>query len=106
VAFAGFDGATFTTAPNAGVIFVTLKPFEERLKAGSTQRESSMVFVRKCRRCVRPSCSQYRRRPSQVLELVVVSKCMCRIAPAVAREPLNKRSAQFWVLHIVQYVDA
>src|SRR5713226_2956067 len=34
VAFAGFDGATFTTAPNAGVIFVTLKPFEERVKAG------------------------------------------------------------------------
>jgi hydrophobe/amphiphile efflux-1 (HAE1) family protein len=34
VAFAGFDGATFTSAPNAGVIFVTLKPFEERVKAG------------------------------------------------------------------------
>ena len=34
VAFAGFDGATFTNAPNAGVIFVTLKPFEERVKAG------------------------------------------------------------------------
>ncbi len=34
VAFAGFDGATFTNAPNAGVIFVTLKPFEERAKAG------------------------------------------------------------------------
>src|SRR5262252_8289306 len=34
VAFAGFDGATFTTAPNAGVIFVVLKPFDERLKAG------------------------------------------------------------------------
>jgi hydrophobe/amphiphile efflux-1 (HAE1) family protein len=34
VAFAGFDGATFTTAPNAGVIFVTLQPFEERVKAG------------------------------------------------------------------------
>jgi HAE1 family hydrophobic/amphiphilic exporter-1 len=33
VAFAGFDGATFTNAPNAGVIFVTLKPFEERVKA-------------------------------------------------------------------------
>jgi multidrug efflux pump subunit AcrB len=28
VAFAGFDGATFTSAPNAGVIFVTLKPFD------------------------------------------------------------------------------
>jgi hydrophobic/amphiphilic exporter-1 (mainly G- bacteria), HAE1 family len=34
VAFAGFDGATFTAAPNAGVIFVPLKPFEERVKAG------------------------------------------------------------------------
>jgi hydrophobe/amphiphile efflux-1 (HAE1) family protein len=34
VAFAGFDGATFTNAPNAGVVFVPLKPFEERVKAG------------------------------------------------------------------------
>ena len=34
VAFAGFDGATFTNAPNAGVIFVTLKPFDQRVKAG------------------------------------------------------------------------
>ena len=37
VAFAGFDGATFTNAPNAGVIFITLDPFEERLKAGLTK---------------------------------------------------------------------
>src|ERR1700704_4224493 len=36
VSFAGFDGATFTNAPNAGVIFVPLKPFEERIKAGLT----------------------------------------------------------------------
>ena len=36
VAFAGFDGATFTNAPNSGVIFVTLKPFEERVKAELT----------------------------------------------------------------------
>ncbi len=34
VMFAGFDGATFTDAPNYGVIFVVLKPFEERVKAG------------------------------------------------------------------------
>ena len=33
VAFAGFDGATFTNAPNSGVVFVPLKPFEERVKA-------------------------------------------------------------------------
>jgi HAE1 family hydrophobic/amphiphilic exporter-1 len=30
VAFVGFDGATFTNAPNTGVVFVTLRPFEER----------------------------------------------------------------------------
>jgi hydrophobe/amphiphile efflux-1 (HAE1) family protein len=34
VSFAGFDGATFTNAPNSAVVFVTLKPFEERVKAG------------------------------------------------------------------------
>lgn len=37
VAFVGFDGATFTNAPNTGVIFVTLDPFDERLKAGLTK---------------------------------------------------------------------
>ncbi len=30
IAFAGFDGATFTTAPNAGAIFITLKDFNHR----------------------------------------------------------------------------
>ncbi|HET6234400.1 MAG TPA: multidrug efflux RND transporter permease subunit [Acetobacteraceae bacterium] len=34
VAFTGFDGATFTNAPNAGVIFVALKPFEQRVPLG------------------------------------------------------------------------
>ena len=32
VAFAGFDGATFTNAPNTAVIFVRLKSFEDRIK--------------------------------------------------------------------------
>jgi hydrophobe/amphiphile efflux-1 (HAE1) family protein len=36
VVFTGFDGATFTNAPNAGVIFVTLKPFAERHRLGLT----------------------------------------------------------------------
>ncbi|WP_206929341.1 efflux RND transporter permease subunit [Roseococcus thiosulfatophilus] len=36
VAFAGFDGATFTNAPNAGVIFATLAPFEARAAQGLT----------------------------------------------------------------------
>jgi hydrophobic/amphiphilic exporter-1 (mainly G- bacteria), HAE1 family len=37
VAFVGFDGATFTNAPNTGVIFVRLTDFRERLKAGLTK---------------------------------------------------------------------
>jgi hydrophobe/amphiphile efflux-1 (HAE1) family protein len=34
VPFAGFDGATFTNAPNAGAIFTPLAPFEERAAQG------------------------------------------------------------------------
>jgi multidrug efflux pump subunit AcrB len=37
VAFAGFDGGTFTNAPNTGVIFVPLRPFEERVAKGLTE---------------------------------------------------------------------
>jgi HAE1 family hydrophobic/amphiphilic exporter-1 len=36
VAFVGFDGATFTNAPNTGVVFAGLKPFEERAREGLT----------------------------------------------------------------------
>ncbi|MBX6321321.1 MAG: multidrug efflux RND transporter permease subunit [Rhodospirillaceae bacterium] len=36
VPFAGFDGATFTNAPNAGAIFATLAPFSERAARGLT----------------------------------------------------------------------
>ena len=36
VGFAGFDGATFTQASNAGAIFTPLDPFEERAKRGQT----------------------------------------------------------------------
>ena len=34
VSIPGFNGATFTNAPNAAVVFVTFKPFEERLPQG------------------------------------------------------------------------
>ena len=36
VAFVGFDGATFTNAPNTGVVFASLKPFEVRTHEGLT----------------------------------------------------------------------
>jgi len=42
VAFAGFDGATFTNAPNAGVIFVALDEFADRLEDGLT---SDMILA-------------------------------------------------------------
>jgi hydrophobe/amphiphile efflux-1 (HAE1) family protein len=32
--FVGLDGATFTNAPNAGTIFLSLRPFEERIADG------------------------------------------------------------------------
>ena len=34
VIISGFDGATFTNTTNGAVMFLTLKPFEERVKAG------------------------------------------------------------------------
>ena len=37
VAFVGFDGATRINSPNAGVVFVRLQGFEERLKLGLTK---------------------------------------------------------------------
>jgi len=36
VPFAGFDGATFTNAPNAGAIFARLGPFPDRVSKGLT----------------------------------------------------------------------
>ena len=56
VAFTGFDGGTFTNAPNAGVIFVPLKPFAERVPLGLTRgpdpgRPASAAGT--ARRCVR-----------------------------------------------------
>ncbi len=36
IAFVGLDGATFTNAPNTGVIFIGLKDFKERTKEGLT----------------------------------------------------------------------
>ena len=36
VPFTGFDGATFTNAPNAGAIFATLAPFEDRVAKGQS----------------------------------------------------------------------
>ena len=46
VVFAGFDGATFTNAPNSGAIFTPFKPFAERVAAGQSA-ESIQAELRK-----------------------------------------------------------
>jgi hydrophobe/amphiphile efflux-1 (HAE1) family protein len=45
VAFAGVDGATFSTAPNAGAMFVTLKPRGERFSAEQIANELRQAFA-------------------------------------------------------------
>ena len=47
VPFAGFDGATFTNAPNAGAIFSVLAPFDKRAAKGlSADRITGALFQR------------------------------------------------------------
>jgi HAE1 family hydrophobic/amphiphilic exporter-1 len=46
-AFAGFEGATFTNASNAGAIFVVEKSFEERAKTGMTQERIQAELTRR-----------------------------------------------------------
>jgi HAE1 family hydrophobic/amphiphilic exporter-1 len=44
VAFAGLDGATFSTAPNAGAMFIPLKPFGKRGGADEIAQEMRKAF--------------------------------------------------------------
>ena len=59
VRFAGFDGATFTNASNAGAIFSACAPFEERARAGphdagASSAELSQRLRRRSRRRCHP----------------------------------------------------
>lgn len=44
VAFAGLDGATFSTAPNAGAVFIPLKPHADRASADVVANELRKEF--------------------------------------------------------------
>ncbi len=46
VAFVGFDGATRINSPNAGVVFVRMTDFEERVKSGLT-KDAILADLRK-----------------------------------------------------------
>ena len=65
VNFVGFSGATRTNASNAGAVFVTLKPFEERAK--DPNQSAHRDPEARCWRSFRPSRTRWfsssRRRP-------------------------------------------
>ena len=70
----GFSGATRTNASNAGAVFVTLKPFEERAKdPRSRLRRSRRRCSASSRPSRRPSCSWWRRRRSEASAVRAVS---------------------------------
>ena len=84
VAFAGFSGATFTNASNAGVIFAALR---RRSRSGSRQGQSADADHRHavrhaCRASRRPSSSRCRRRRSAASAMPAASRCSSRSATA------------------------
>ena len=79
VAFAGFDGATFTNAPNAGVIFASLKPFEERVPHGLTRPSCSPISGARWLRLGTPSCLCSNHRPCPASAPAAALRAMLRI---------------------------
>ena len=84
VAFVGFDGATFTNAPNTGVIFVTLKPFERAPAGPADGQDPGRPARQDVLRCARPSCSCSSRPRCRASAPAAASRAMCRTAPAAA----------------------
>ena len=82
--FAGFDGATFTNAPNAGAIFVTLKPFEERVAAGITKDQILNDLRRKLGEMQEAFCWSSTRRRCAASAPAAASRCMSRTGAAAA----------------------
>ncbi len=74
VPFAGFDGATFTNAPNAGAIFSPLAPFQERVPKGLTADHILADLRSGWRKSRTPSSSPFRRR-----------RCAASALPAASR---------------------
>ena len=117
VAFTGFDGGTFTNAPNAGVIFVPLKPFEQRVPKGLTssrilgdlrqqlaQLDDAFVFVTR-------AAFGTRHRHGRRAEAVRAGPRRQRASGTGASdlEPCRIGGADAWVqsgLHAVQYSHA
>ena len=74
VQFAGFDGATFTNAPNAGAIFSPLQPFQERAAKGLSADAILADLRTRLAKFRMPSSSRSRRR-----------RCAASAPPAASR---------------------
>jgi HAE1 family hydrophobic/amphiphilic exporter-1 len=74
VPFAGFDGATFTNAPNAGVIFSALAPFSERAEQGLSAGKILGELTQRLASVRTPSSSPSRRRPCAASAMPAASR--------------------------------
>ena len=88
IAFPGLSINGFTSAPNAGIVFFTLKPFEER-KVPGLQRHAIADAIEPAVRAPsrKPLCSCSRRRPSRDWAPLAVSNSTSKIAPIWASTP-------------------
>ncbi len=84
VAFPGLSINGFTNSSNSGIVFSTLKPFEERKDPALSGAAIAMSLNKKYAGIPRPSSRCFRPRPSTGSAPSAASSCRSRTAPASA----------------------
>ncbi len=96
VAFPGLSINGFTNSSNAGIVFVTLKPFDERTDPGAERRRPSPCSSTRSSAPSRmPSSPCSRRRRCRGSAPSAASSCRSRIAPAWATTALDEATKAF-----------
>lgn len=80
VQFAGFSGATFTNASNAGVVFVPFKSFAEREEGGDNANKIIGELFAKLQSIQEASSLPSRRRPCAASAIPAASRCRSPIS--------------------------
>ena len=91
VGFAGFDGAPFTNAPNAGAIFIPMKDIGERAKRGARRRRCFARSRAACSPSRTPSSSSWRRRRCAASDRAAAGSSTSRTAPGAASGRWRRR---------------
>ena len=92
VAFPGLSIAGFSAAPNEGIVFFGLAPFEKRTTPELSQgRASSARSTARSSRSRARACSSCRRRRSTAWATRAASSCRCRTATASASRRCTAR---------------